>query len=174
VIAPNKVPVFIIVFVAAYAALYAICTEVNLPLITYHPVIREVGLLWNPVRRGPAMYWYGWMLTAGIGAFVIAWIATVVPEQWVQRTIMIGCLAAVGYLIFSTLAPFVSDMAPVAASDFLKSRSPWVIAALVVAVVASYFAPAQWTQRLWPGWVWLVPIGSLSVLGYYLSSYFTR
>jgi hypothetical protein len=174
VIAPNKLPIFIIVFVAAYAALYTVCTEVNLPVLTYHPVLREIDFLRAPQKRGPTMYWYGWMLTAGGGALVIAWIATVVPERWVQRTIMLGCLGAVAYLILYTIAPFVSDMAPVAASEFLKSRAPSVIAALAVAAVASYFAPARWTQRVWPGWVWLVPIGSLSVLGYYLSSYFTR
>ena len=173
-IPPNKLPVFMIVFVAAYAALYTICTEVNLPVFTYHPMLREIDFLRAPQRRGPTMYWYGWMLTAGGGALVVAWIATLVPERWVQRAIMIGCLAAVGYLILSTLAPLVSDIAPLAASDFLNSRPPSLIAALALALIASYFAPAQWTRRLWPGWVWVVPLGSLSVLGYYLSGYFTR
>jgi hypothetical protein len=27
---------------------------------------------------------------------------------------------------------------------------------------------------LWQGWVWLVPIGALAVLAYYLTPFFTR
>jgi hypothetical protein len=167
VIAPNKLPVFFIVFVVAYAALYAVCVEMNFPLLTYHPVSRQIDFLYAVPRRGPAMYWYGWMVTSGIGALVIAWIATLVPEGWVQRAIIIGCGAAVAYLIFYTAALSV----PV---EFLKSRAPSVIAALTVAAAASYFVPAQWTQRVWTGWVWVVPIGSLTILSYYLTPYFTR
>lgn len=69
--ASSKVVVFTIVFGVAYAVIYVICTEINLPLVTYHPVIGEVDVLWTPERRGPAMYWYGWMLTSLIGALAL-------------------------------------------------------------------------------------------------------
>jgi hypothetical protein len=171
--ASSKAAVFTIAFGVAYAVIYVICTEMNLPLVTYHPVIGEVDVLWAPPRSGPAMYWYGWMLSSLIGALAVAWLAGFVPEQWVQRAIFFGCVAAVGYLIFYTVALFTYDKAPVEL-EFLKSRSLAVAAALLAAIVISFFAPMRWQQRLWPGWVWLVPIGALAVLAYYLTPFFTR
>ena len=171
--ASSKVAVFTTVFGVAYAVIYVICTEMNLPLVTYHPAIGEVDVLWTPERRGPAMYWYGWMLTSLIGALALAWLAIIVPEQWVQRAIFFGCAAAVGYLIFYTAALFIYDRATVEL-EFLKSRPLAVVAALVAAAGISFFASSRWQQRLWPGWIWLVPIGALAVLGYYLTPFFTR
>jgi len=173
VTASSKVVVLTTVFGVAYAVIYVICTEINLPLVTYHPVIGEVDVLWTPERRGPAMYWYGWMLTSLIGALALAWLAIIVPEQWVQRAIFFGCAAAVGYLIFYTAALFIYDRATVEL-EFLKSRPLAVVAALVAAAGISFFASSRWQQRLWPGWIWLVPIGALVVLGYYLTPFFTR
>ena len=171
--ASSKVAVFTTVFGVAYAVIYVICTEMNLPLVTYHPAIGEVDVLWTPERRGPAMYWYGWMLTSLIGALALAWLAIIVPEQWVQRAIFFGCAAAVGYLIFYTAALFIYDRATVEL-EFLKSRPLAVVAALVAAAGISFFASSRWQQRLWPGWIWLVPIGALAVLAYYLTPFFTR
>ncbi len=170
--ASSKLAAFAIVFGVAYAVIYVISTELNLPLLTYHPVIGEVDFLWTPERRGPAMYWYGWMLTSLIGAVALGWIASAVPEPWVQRVILFGCLAAVAYLVLYTLALFIYDKATVEL-EFLKSRSLSVVAALVVAAT-SFFAPTAWNERLWPGWVCVVPIGALAVLAYYLTPYFTR
>jgi hypothetical protein len=172
-IASSKLAVFTIVLGVAYAVIYVICTEVNLPLLTYHPVIGAVDFLRAPERSGPAMYWYGWMLTSLIGAVALAWIASVVPEQWLQRAIFFGCIAAVAYLILYTLALFIYDKATVEL-EFLKSRSLSVLASLVAAATISFFTPTKWSERLWPGWVCLVPIGALVVLGYYLMPYFTR
>jgi hypothetical protein len=171
--AASKLAVFTIVFSVAYAVIYVISTELNLPLLTYHPVIGEVDFLWTPERRGPAMYWYGWMLTSLIGALALGAIASAVPESWVQRVILFGGLAAVAYLMLYTLALFIYDKATVEL-EFLKSRSLSVVAALVVAAAISFFAPTKWNQRLWPGWVCVVPIGALVVLAYYLTPYFTR
>ena len=70
--ATNKLGVFTMVFGIAYAVIYVICTEVNLPLLTYHPVSGEIGFLYQPPGRGPAMYWYGWMLTSLLGAVALA------------------------------------------------------------------------------------------------------
>jgi cell division protein FtsW (lipid II flippase) len=91
----------------------------------------------------------------------------------VQRVILFGCLAAVAYLVLYALALFIYDKATVEL-EFLKSRSLSVVAALVVAAAISFFAPTKWNQRLWPGWVCVVPIGALAVLAYYLTPYFTR
>jgi len=85
-------------FTIAFAVLYTICTEFNLPLLTYHPVIGQVDFLRTPERRGPAMYWYGWMLTSLIGATVVAAIAGMIRESWLQRAIAFGAIVAIGYL----------------------------------------------------------------------------
>jgi uncharacterized membrane protein len=172
-IASGKIQVFALAFGVAYAAIYVICTELNLPLVTYHPVTGEIDLLWQPPKRGPAMYWYGWMLTSLVGAFVLALIATAIPEPWLQRAIMFGCVAAVAYLILYTVALFIYDKATVEL-EILKSRWLAAAAALVAAGIVSYVVPSQWNQRVWHGWIWVVPIGSLAVLAYYLTPYFTR
>jgi len=112
-IAADKIPIFAFAFGIAYAVIYVICTEVNLPLFTYHPAIGQIDLLWQPPKRGPVMYWYGWMLTSLIGALVFAWIAIAVPEPWLQRVITFGCIGAVAYLILYTVALFIYDKATV-------------------------------------------------------------
>jgi hypothetical protein len=172
-IASDKIPAFAIVFTVAYAVIYVICTEVNLPLLTYHPVIGEIDMFWSPERRGPAMYWYGWMLTSLIVTLVVARVATAVPEKWLQRAMTFGCLVAVAYLILNTIALLIYDKATVEL-EFLKSRWLSAIAAVAAAVIVSYFVPTKWNQSVWPGWVWVVPVGALAVLGYYLTPYFTR
>jgi hypothetical protein len=48
------------------------------------------------------------------------------------------------------------------------------VAALLAATLVSCLVPAGWSERLWPGWLWVVPIGAVAVLGYYLSPYFTH
>ena len=107
IIASEKIPIFAVAFTVAYAVIYAICTELNLPLLTYHPAIGELDFLWKSEKRGPSMYWYGWMLTSLVGALLLAWIATLVPEQWLQRAITFGCVGAAAYLILYSLALFV-------------------------------------------------------------------
>jgi len=172
-IATNKAAIAAMTFTIGYAAVYVICTEFNLPLVTYHPVIGEIDFLWTPERRGPAMYWYGWMLTSLIAASAIAAIASVTPETWLQRVITFGSLAAIGYLAVYTLALFVYDRATVEL-EFLKSRWLSAIAAVLLAAVVVFFLPTKWNDRIWPGWTWAVPVGALAVLTYYLTPYFTR
>ena len=172
-IATNRAAMFAITFTVGYAVIYAICTEFNLPLLTYHPVTGEVDFLSKPPRSGPAMYWYGWLLTALIGATILALVATVTPERWMQRGITFGVLAAVGYLIVYSVALFIYDKATIEL-EFLKSRWLSAITAVVLAAAVSLFTPTSWNERVWPGWVWVVPIGAMAVLGYYLTPYFTR
>jgi hypothetical protein len=169
----DKTTLFAVAFAVCCAVLYAICTELNLPLVTYHPVIGEIDLGRTPPRSGPAMYWYGWMLTAGVAAAALAALATLVPERWLQRAILVAALAAVVYSVAYTVALLVYENATVEL-EFLKWRSLSLAAAVTVALLAGVFVPASWRERLWPGWAWLVPIGALSVLCYYLTPYFTR
>jgi hypothetical protein len=172
-ISSDQTAIFAISFSVACAVIYVVCVEVNLPLLTYHPFIGQVDLLWTPEKSGPAMYWYGWMLTSLLGASVLALIATAIPERWLQHTILFGCLATVGYLIVFTIALFIYDQASVEL-PWLQSRWLSAIIAAALAAVASCFLPASWCERFWPGWVWVVPLGTLTVLGYYLAPYFTH
>ena len=119
------------------------------------------------------MYWYGWMLTALIGALAVALIATVLPEPWTQRAITFAAAFAVLYLIASTGALAIYDRATMEL-DFLKDRSWPVIAALAMAAVVTILAPSAWMQRIWPGWMWVIPLGAVTVTTYYLTPYFTR
>lgn len=81
----RKFYAFAVVFSVVYAVAYVIAVESNYALVTYHPAIGEWGWLVEPPRDGPAMYWYGWIATAGIVAFVAGAIAWVLPEGAVQR-----------------------------------------------------------------------------------------
>ena len=90
-----------------------------------------------------------------------------------QRAIAFGSIGAAAYLVLYTLALFVYERASIEL-EFLKSRWTSIAAAVILAAVISLLAPASWTRRLWPGWAWVVPLGALAVLGYYLSPYFTR
>jgi hypothetical protein len=42
------------------------------------------------------------------------------------------------------------------------------------AAAVAYLAPAPWVQRSWTGWLLLMPVGALVVLGYSLKGYFLR
>jgi hypothetical protein len=172
-IATNRTAMFAITFTVGYAVIYAVCTELNLPLLTYHPVIAQIDFLGTPPRSGPAMYWYGWLLTSLIGAVVLALIAALIPEAWLQRSITFGVLVAVGYLIVYSVSLFIYDKATVEL-EFLKSRWLSLTAAIVLAAAMSLFTPTSWNERLWPGWACVIPIGAMVVLGYYLTPYFTR
>jgi hypothetical protein len=82
-----KLRAFVVTFAAAGPILYLICLALNLPLITYHPAIGRIDLGWTPARsgEGPAMYWYGWTLTALVGTTIVSALATLLPERVTRR-----------------------------------------------------------------------------------------
>jgi hypothetical protein len=81
----RSLPVFTIAFAAAYAVIYIFAIEFNLALFTYHPASEEFYFLVKPAADQPAMYWYGWLATAALGAFVVAALASGLPESWSKR-----------------------------------------------------------------------------------------
>jgi len=78
-------PAFGIVFAVVFAIVYVIAVEKNIAMFTYHPAIGEFDLGTKPSRDGPAMYWYGWLATSGIVAFVAAFAAALLPQGLTKR-----------------------------------------------------------------------------------------
>ena len=70
---------FAVVFAVVYALAYAIAVWKNYAVFTYHPALNEFGLGVEKPKDGPAMYWYGWMATAGIAGLVAGYVASLVP-----------------------------------------------------------------------------------------------
>ena len=102
----SRFPVFAIVFAVAYAVAYVIAMEKNYALFTYHPALEEFGFLVERPKEGPAMYWYGWMATAGIVALVAGLIACFVPERVTKRlwsgwswAVPLAVMFVLGYLL---------------------------------------------------------------------------
>jgi hypothetical protein len=91
------------IFSAAFAVIYVLAVQMNWALITYHPRLDEWELLAKPVKSGPAMYWYGWILTSTIGATAVSLAA--LPFQgrlravlWIGWAVPLLVIAAFIYL----------------------------------------------------------------------------
>lgn len=82
---PRSFPVFAIVFAVVFAVVYVIAVEANYALLTYHPAIGEFGAGVQAPKDGPAMYWYGWLATSGIAAFIAGIAAAWLPESLARR-----------------------------------------------------------------------------------------
>lgn len=73
------------VFSAAFAVLYPIAMYFNIALFVYYPQTAEWHWHDTPGVPGPAMYWYGWIANAAIGAAVIsALVATLAASVAIQ------------------------------------------------------------------------------------------
>jgi hypothetical protein len=72
---------FGIVFAVVYAVAYFFAVEQNWALVTYHPQIAEFGFGVEKPREGPAMYWFGWLVTAGIIAGIAGVLAALLPDR---------------------------------------------------------------------------------------------
>jgi hypothetical protein len=98
--------VFAIVFAIVYALAYVVVVEANYALFTYHPAVKEWGAGVEKARDGPAMYWFGWLVTSGIIATVAGLAAAALPESVAQRiwpgwtwVVAIGVMIAFCYLL---------------------------------------------------------------------------
>jgi hypothetical protein len=86
----RALPLFVVTFAVAYALLYVVSVEYNLALFTYHAATEEFHFLVKPAADGPAMYWYGWIATSMLGAFVLATLASWMPNGLTSR-LWSGC-----------------------------------------------------------------------------------
>lgn len=77
--------IFATVFAVVFPIVYVVAVEKNYALFTYHPVVNEFGLLAEPPKAGLAMYYYGWLATSGIIAFLAGIIASFAPERMAKR-----------------------------------------------------------------------------------------
>jgi hypothetical protein len=76
-----------ILFAVVYAIVYLVSVEKNYALFTYHPALVELDWGVQKAREGPAMYWYGWMATAGIAAAVAAGLGLLLPPSLARRVV---------------------------------------------------------------------------------------
>jgi hypothetical protein len=82
---PRSFPAFAVTFAVVYPVVYLLAVIKNYALFTYHPATEEFGLLVEPPKEGPAMYWYGWIATAVVSALIVGFIVSFVPERVRQR-----------------------------------------------------------------------------------------
>lgn len=77
------------VFSIAFPLIYLATMYENWPVFTYVPKVGEFHWLRfpPPAAQGPGMFYYGWLLTAGITACVIALAASAATAQPNRRAL---------------------------------------------------------------------------------------
>jgi hypothetical protein len=108
--ASAKVGTFAIVFSLTAPIIYVVCEMFGLPLFTYHPATNRVDFGWAAGRsgEGPAMYWYGWVVSMLIASTILGWAATFLPE----RAIRALPLALIWLLPIVVLIPLIWGLKP--------------------------------------------------------------
>ena len=76
----SRFSAFPVAFTIIFAIAYVIAVEKNLALFTYHPALGEWGPLVQAPKDGPAMYWYGWLATAGLTALIAGFVTCLLPR----------------------------------------------------------------------------------------------
>jgi len=100
--ASRALPVFSI----AFATIYIASVYWNLALVTYHPQLAQWGPLVEVPRQGPAMYWYGWLLTSALGAGALAALSLALPAKALDRAcailvwlVPVAMIATIAYIL---------------------------------------------------------------------------
>jgi hypothetical protein len=101
------------IFAVAFAAIYAPTMSFNWTAATYHPIqgIWQLGKA-APLGGGsPAMYWYGFIVTAAIGAAIVTAIAAFIPDDLIDRVpwrslVWLAPIAAIIYIGYDLLPYF--------------------------------------------------------------------
>jgi hypothetical protein len=171
----DKLQIFVVTFGIAFAIIYTLVERWNWPLFTYHPAVNHLDLFRAPgiPEDGPPMFWYGWLPATGIAATAVAAIATAFSAQSVQRATVFFCVLAALWPIFYGLGLYIDEVATFNAA-FLRSVWASGVPALAGAVAAAYLVSTERAERLWTGWLMIMPIGGLVILGYSLREFFLR
>src|SRR4051812_37462425 len=87
IVASSRFRTFVLVFSLSAIVLYVLGILLGLASFTYHPATGRLEWGQTMPRRneGPVMYWYGWILTAFIGASIMGFLATLIPESLTRR-----------------------------------------------------------------------------------------
>jgi hypothetical protein len=75
------------IFAITFAIIYAPTMDYNWTAATYHPIqgIWQFGRA-APLGGGsPAMYWYGFVITAAVGAAAVTALASLIPDNLMDR-----------------------------------------------------------------------------------------
>lgn len=90
------------VFSIAFSLIYVPAFIMNWPLFTYVPRTREFHwFLFQPATAvTPGMYYYGWLMTAALGAIVIALPALALPERLIRRMMPMVWIIPLALLIY--------------------------------------------------------------------------
>ena len=90
----NSFRRFAFAYGIAFAAIYVLALKLDIALFTVYPSIGVVLLGTHHSRDTvgpsmgsflPAIYWYGWIATASLGALTFGVIAALSPERWIRR-----------------------------------------------------------------------------------------
>jgi hypothetical protein len=75
------------IWTMAFPIIYVPTMYFNWPVFTYVPTKGEFHwLLFIPPKAdGPGMFYYGWLITTAIGAAIVAFLATMLPETTTRR-----------------------------------------------------------------------------------------
>lgn len=94
------------IFAAAFALIYVVSVEANWALVTYHPRLGEWEWLTRPAKSGPAMYWFGWLMTSFVAAVATSLLALPLvarwePPVWIGWAVPLAVMVAFIYLLRS-------------------------------------------------------------------------
>ncbi|MGH6771830.1 MAG: hypothetical protein ACRECO_22745 [Xanthobacteraceae bacterium] len=83
----SRIPVFAITFGIAVTVLYTVFELMTWAAFSYFPASGRwaLGTLPASKEEGPAMYWYGWTVSALAGGFVAAALATFLPQSLTRK-----------------------------------------------------------------------------------------
>lgn len=100
------------IFAAAFAIIYLIVEQMNLPLFTYHPRTGLFGWLHQPsvAPNAPAMHWFGWIFTSLLAAGAVSLAALPLtrdrePPAWIGWVIPLAVMVVFVYLFRNFFIP---------------------------------------------------------------------
>jgi hypothetical protein len=170
----SRFGIFAITFGISFALYYTVFERLNWPLFTYHPVSGALDFWKQMEGKGPPMFWYGWLVLAGMAALATSAIATAVPGGLLRRATFFCCVLGVLWpTCLIVLRSFGPDWQSLNA-EYMNSVWAAAVPALLITAAISYVVSARFVQRVWAPLLLLVPIGGLVVLGYSLQQYFTH